>query len=317
MSLLSLSRHLASRWKLIAAIALAGALLAAGWSLIARPRFRSTLKFALEEANINPALGGLAAITGQLGASGLAGARSLQFYEDVLTSESMLRATLTDSFVNPESGALAPLVDILELPGDSPRERVEAGVQFLRTKAVGTSTNDRTGTITLTVALPDPELAASVADRLYSRLGQFNLEARRTAASERRRFAQREVDKARGQLATAEAEMRSFLNANRGGLESPRLVFQRQGLQRRLDIANEVYGRLVRELEDARMDEVRDTPVFTLVEEAVPPLRREYPARTRMTLMGGVLAAAVAVAALTLLTVWRSARREDALASGH
>ena len=146
---------------------------------------------------------------------------------------------------------------------------------------------------------------------MYQHLERFNFETRRSAASERREFAARELVRARNELADAEATMRSFLEANRAGLESPRLNFQRQQHQRRIEVLNELYGRLARELQEAKVDEVRDTPVFTVVQQPEPPVYRDFPRRTRMTLAGGLMGGAAAILWIVLAASARSARQLD------
>lgn len=309
-SLLRLSAAVVRRWRFIVALAFLGGVIAAAWSLLATPRFRASARFALEERRNLPSAGGLAALAGQLGAGGLTGVRSLQFYAELLTSRDILEQVARDSFPDPETGSRIPLVDILEIPGASNRERMNAALEYLHER-VTTSTNDRTGTISLHVLLPDPELAAAVATRLYELLERFNFETRQSAATQRREFAARELERARRELSDAEADMRQFLERNRGGLDYPRLDFERQRRERRIDVQAETFNRLARELEEAKIEEVRDTPVFTLIEAPQPPVYREFPRRTWMTIVGGVLGGAVAVLWIMGAIAMRSARRLD------
>ena len=312
-SLLRLAATLLRRWRFIAGAALIGAAAAAAWALLATPRYRSTAKFALEEQRGLSSAGGLAALAGQLGGGSLGGIRSLQFYADVLVGPGLLEQVVLDSFADPgDRGARKPLVELLDVREDTPRRTLSAAVDKLR-DAMATSTNDRTGTVTFDVLLPDPELAAAVAARIYERLERFNVETRKSAASERRQFAEREIGRAQAELRDAEAAMRNFLEANRGGLDIPRLNFQRQQLQRRIDLLEESYGRIARELQEAKIDEVRDTPAFTLVQRPEPAPYREFPRRTRMTLIGGLLGGALAVFWLGLRASGWSARELDPL----
>jgi uncharacterized protein involved in exopolysaccharide biosynthesis len=312
-SLLRLAATLLRRWRFIAGAALLGAVAAAAWALLATPRYRSTAKFALEEQRGLSSAGGLAALAGQLGGGSLGGIRSLQFYADVLVGPGLLEQVVLDSFPDPDDrAARKPLVELLEVREDTPRRTLSAAVDKLR-DAMATSTNDRTGTVTFDVLLPDPELAAAVAARIYERLERFNVETRKSAASERRQFAEREIGRAQAELRDAEAAMRNFLEANRGGLDIPRLNFQRQQLQRRIDLLEEGYGRIARELQEAKIDEVRDTPAFTLVQRPEPAPYREFPRRTRMTLIGGLLGGALAVFWLGLRASGWSARALDPL----
>ncbi|HEX6089205.1 MAG TPA: hypothetical protein VFZ13_03495 [Gemmatimonadales bacterium] len=311
-SLLHLAATILGRWRFIAALGFAGALIAAAWALLATPRYRSVAKFALEERTGIPGGSGLAALAGQLGGASALGVRSLQFYSDVVTGPDLLSALALDSFPDPAQGAARrPLIDLLDTPGDTPAERLNNVVDELQNDRIAATTNDRTGTITLSVSMPDAELSAAVARRLFQRLDAFNVETRKSAARERREFATRELERARRDLVNAEAELRGFLERNRGGLNVPRLAFEREQLERRIAIRADVYGELARELEQAKVDEVRDTPVFTLVEEPRAPVYREFPKRVRMTLTGAILGGALAVLLLVARSTTRSARALD------
>lgn len=311
-SLLRLAALFARRWRFIALLGFTGAVIAAIAALVATPQFRASTRIALEEERSLANAGSLAALAGRLGGGTLGGVRSLQFYADVLVGRDLLSQLAQDTFPVPgDPTQRRPLMDILEIEEETPARGLNAAVRYLQDKAVNTTTNDRTGTITLDVALPDPQLAAAAAQRLYELLERFNFETRKTAASERREFAAREVVRARQELADAEASMRAFLEANRAGMDIPRLILQRQQHQRRIDLLNETYGRLSRELQEARVDEVRDMPVFTMVQQPVPPIYRDSPRRVRMTLIGAVLGGAAAALWIIIQASTRTARSLD------
>lgn len=307
-TLVDVASAILARWKLILLLACIGAAVAAIWSLVATPRYRSTLKFALDEQSAAPSLGGLAALAGQF-RLGTGGPRSLEFYAEVLTGRDLLERLAVDSFPSPESGRPEPLMAILELDQSDSALALADAYAYLLDEAVATSINTQTGTITLDVSLPDPDLAAQAASRLFAHLGEFNVETRRSAATERRRFTERELARARQELEAAEGALRDFLEANRGGLQSPRLAVRRQQFQRRVSVLEEVFSELSREAQSARIDEVRDTPVFTLVQAPDAPIYREYPLRTRMTLVGGLLGATAAIGWIALATSLAGARR--------
>lgn len=310
-SLLRLTAALLERWRFIVVLGIVGAVIAAVWSLLATPRFRSRARFALEEQRGLAEVGGLAALAGQLGGGTLGGMRSLQFYAEVLTGPRLLEEIALDTFAEPGTGVRKPLVELLGIREETPALTLSSAVDFLQTDAVTTTTNERTGTIGLEVALRDPQLAADVANRLFERLEAFNSESRNSTASARRRFAEREIVRARNELTDVEGELRRFLETNRDGLNSPRLEMTREQLQRRISVLNAVYTRLATELQDARIDEVRDTPAFTLVQRPEPAPYREFPQRTRMTLIGGVFGAALAILVIAVRASGWSARAID------
>jgi uncharacterized protein involved in exopolysaccharide biosynthesis len=311
-TLLRLTAAVVRRAPLIIACAVAGAIIAAAISLVVRERYQASARVALEERTMTPGAGGLAALASQFGAGALSGTRSLQFYADVVTGRDLLARLAHDSFPDPaDSSVRRPLVEILDVPGDSPARRLSTAIDYLQMKAIRTATNDRTGILTITVELPHAALSAQVARRLYERLEQFNFATRRSAATERREFAEREVARTRAELASAENEMRAFLEANRAGLDVPRLQFQRERIQRRLSTVSDVYQGLVTELQEARIAEVRDLPVFTLVQTPAAPLDRVFPKRKQMTILGLLAGAALGVLWVAVRATGWSARSLD------
>ena len=311
-SLLRLSAAVVRRAPLIVACALAGAVIAAVISLVVQERFQSSARIALEERSPMPGGSGLAALASQFGAGALSGTRSLPFYADVVTGRDLLARLALDSFPDPaDTLRRRPLVELLGVPGDTPERRLATAIDRLQLGAVTTATNERTGILTLTVELPSAALSAQVARRIYERLEQFNFATRRSAATERREFAEREVARTRAELAAAENEMRAFLEANRAGLDVPRLSFQRERIQRRVSTLSDVYQGLVNELQEARIAEVRDLPVFTLVQTPVVPLDRVFPKRKQMTVLGFLAGAALGVVVVALRATGWSVRRLD------
>lgn len=296
-SLLRLAAALVRQKTLILGCTIAGGVIAAIISLTATPRYRADAEIALEERPTLPAVSGLAALASQFGSGAFGGTRSLQFYASVVTGRDVLTGLALDSFPDPtQSGRRRLLLDILGAPGNTPARRINSALNMLRYGAVKTTTNDRTGTLTISAESRYPDLSAQIVERLYQRLERFDFDTRRTAAGERRRFAERELAHAQAVLTATEDTLRGFLEANRGGLDMPRLRFARQRLERRIQIAEDVYTGFVRELQEARIAEVRDLPAFTLVETPVVPLERVYPLRKRMTLLGLLLGMAAGIA---------------------
>ena len=65
--------------------------------------------------------------------------------------------------------------------------------------------------------------------------------------------------------------MQEFLQANRRFEDSPELTFQRERLQREISRQQQVYTALAQSFEQARIAEVRDTPVITVLQSPFLP----------------------------------------------
>lgn len=136
-----------------------------------------------------------------------------------------------------------------------------------------------TGIVSLSTETHYPALSADVANLFIDLLNRFNLETRQSNAQERRRFAEERVADAERELLEAEEELKRFLERNRQFQGSPELSFQYERLQRRVRIKEEVLTTLRRSYEEARIQEVNDTPLITVIDRAVPPEKRSSPKR--------------------------------------
>jgi tyrosine-protein kinase Etk/Wzc len=124
-------------------------------------------------------------------------------------------------------------------------------------------------------------------------LNDFNAQSRQSQARARRRFAEERVTATERELRRAEEDLKNFYERNRSWQQSPQLASEEGQLKRQLDIRQEVYLTLEREYETARIEEVNDTPVITVIEPAVPPQERSSPRRALLVALALMVAALV------------------------
>ena len=82
-----------------------------------------------------------------------------------------------------------------------------------------------------------------------------------------------------GELEKNELELKNFLERNRGYEDSPELYMTFSRLSREFDAKKEVYLTLQKQLELARIEEVRMSPILHILDYAVQPIRKSYPRR--------------------------------------
>jgi uncharacterized protein involved in exopolysaccharide biosynthesis len=163
------------------------------------------------------------------------------------------------------------LVDLLEIEEDTEPLRVEAAIDRLREDLVSIQTGRETGILTVEVTTEWPELSRTIAERLLHEIQVFNLETRRSQAAAERGFVEALVDSARLALLEAEDSMQAFLDLNRRIDDSQELLFQRDRLQREITDRQTVYTGLRQAFDEARIAEVRDTPVITVLQSPFLP----------------------------------------------
>ena len=97
----------------------------------------------------------------------------------------------------------------------------------------------------------------------------FDLTTRQTQAGAERRFSGERLAELTGELRDAEDTLKSFLIENRVFSNSPALQFEHDRLQRAVTMRQELVTSLAQAYERARIEEVRNTPVITLIDPPV------------------------------------------------
>ena len=256
---------------------------------------------------LSSALSGMASQFGlQLGDVG--GAKSPRLYVDLATSRTILERMLATPTPSTRVERPRPLIDWFVPAREDAHERIEEGVRRLA-KAIDVRTDLQTGIVRVDLEAKDPLVAANATNALLRYLGDFNLNTRQTQGREKRLFVEKRFEQAQNSLNTAEESVRYFLERNRTYQSSPQLVYEYGRLQRQLDLSQQVYLTLARELETARIEELNDTPLFTVVDTARPPVKASSPQRIFIAASGAVLGFVIAT---ILVLISENLRRRSA-----
>ncbi len=211
-------------------------------------------------------------------------------YPDILRSRRLLERVLADT-VTTRDGRRARYLDLVQRGPDGP-ERTERALKRLRQR-VDASLDRRTNMLTVRVADRDPRVAAAAANVACAVLQDIVLNGMTTQSGATRRFVERQLDRARGDLAASEGALRAFREQNLRIGNSPRLLVEQSRLMRVLSEREAVVNALARQYEMARVEEGRDVPVLNVLDPAVPPPFRSAPRRAPMAAGGALLGAAL------------------------
>jgi len=253
--------------------------------------------------------GRLAGLAAQLGV-GLPGqdpAQQPSFYSELLQSSTLLRLAVDSplAVVGSDSTQIVLLRDVIGGHSDDPRVRSERAVEALRLWIRVESTL-KTGIVTLEVHTRRADLSQAIAERLLGEVDRFNRQTRQSQARQERQFLEARLDEARDSLRSAEDAMQAFLQRNREFSSSPQLTFERNRLDRRITDREQIVTTLAQAYEQSRIDEVRDTPLITVLQFPTQPAlpdRRFLLLKMLLVYLGGT-------GLTVLLVVWReSARR--------
>lgn len=293
-SLVELMSGLLRHRYFILRMALLGGLLAVGLNALKPSSYSSFAALMPQSSRPTSALTGIAT---QFGISLPANdpGQSPTFYLDLINSAQLLSSLATSTFPDPSNrGAVRPLVSILGVPGDTPELRVNNAVLMLRRRITPT-VRAKTGVVDIVVRMPDPALAAAVCSRLLTLLNQFNLETRQSQAAAEARFIEARLADAKAELRVAEDRLQYFLQRNRDFRNSAELTFQQDRLQRDVLLEQQIVATLAQNYEQARIDQVRDTPAITIVERPVPAPRADRRRHLRHAVIGLVMGLVIGI----------------------
>lgn len=286
------------RWAALAGLTLIGLLAGAAVAFLSKPSYFAESRFIPQVSQA--ASSQLRLLTEQLGiaSGGAAGVRSVDYYAQLLRSRELQLDAITSSYAIMGGGAgdtiRGTLVELLGARGATQKARLEGTLRMLD-KSISVTTDLRAGLVRLRTTAPRADLAVQVNRRLLDLLNEFNLEKRRSVASAERQFVEARMTEALQELETAEGELQRFLERNRNFQSSPQLSFEAARLQRRVELRQQVYGSLAQSYEQARIEEVRDTPIITIVDRPEGPVRR-----TSASVIGGGIVGALLGALLAL-----------------
>ena len=270
-------------------------LLGAAIGLLSRTTYTSNASFLPTTGGRSG--GALASIGAQFGLAipGSDPAQSPAFYTDLLTSEVLLRQVAQRRYKVTPDGAAISLADLYEVGGSTPAAREDNAIRELR-KDITTAANAKTGVVRFSVRAENPLLAQTLGTELLRSLESFNNQRRRSTARAERQFTEQRLREVSAQLARAEDRLLAFRARNREFSETSGLLLEETRLQREVSLLTQLTSSLAQAFEQARIDEVRNTPLVSPIESPSLPVRRDARGVVRLGLTGAVLGFMLALA---------------------
>lgn len=286
-SLVDLLTMALAHWRVLVLVPLL--LAGAAYTLLSvlPPSYTATVRFAPEQASSGTS-GFLSGMAAEFGLDLGRGSNTLGYYAAVLTSNSLLHRVLGTTVPNTARQAGEPgrwtMLEQMRVPGPTPADSVYQGISRLRGKA-RVDVDGAAGMLVLNVVTHDPHLSLTLAEGFVAALDTFNTRIRQSTARSRRAFLEARSAAAYDSLVAAQEALRGFLEANRRGESSPRLIMERRRLELDVALKGDVYRSLVTQYESARVDEVNDIPAVTIVD---PPLLPTIPSGPKPELFAAV-----------------------------
>jgi uncharacterized protein involved in exopolysaccharide biosynthesis len=292
------------RWRVIV-LGIVGAAAFATYALLQPRTYTVTWSFQPQSSRNTRSMSGLAA---QLGFSvpGSDGSESPDFYVELLSSRQLLGG-IADTTVMTSGGTPRRVFDLLDVDDGPPAIRRDEAIGELD-KRIAPGANAKTNVVKVTVRAPDPRVGLEISRLLMQGLIQFNVRTRQTQAAAERKFLEGRLSEVERNFRRAEDRLQEFAKRNRAYREGSELSFERDRLVRDVNRQSEIYTALAQSFEQAKIDEVRNTPLIGMIEAPEMPARPDGRGVVRKTLVGFV--AGMIAAFLWIVLIESGAMRE-------
>jgi uncharacterized protein involved in exopolysaccharide biosynthesis len=280
------------RWRLLGPLppffsafrlGLGAAIVAFGLTFLIPNRYRATGEFYLDTRQLGSGMGDLASIASAVGlTASLGGSISPYLVSELATSDTVLAAIVRTPLPASAFRRARPapsLEEHYDIDDELADKRFWRTVRELRDR-VSAEVSNRSGLVTISVWDHDPGLAAWLTAIELERVQHYLGVARSSRARAERAFVEGRERALRDSLRAAENRLAGFLSENRMTMQAPLLQMREGQLRRQVDITTALYSAVQQDLERARADEVRDTPVITITSTPYPPIKKSWPLRS-------------------------------------
>lgn len=234
---------------------------------------------------------------------------SSSFYVELLQSRSLRSDVASTTFAFESRGERyrGTLSELFAVSGRTAELRHESAIKELG-EAMLVTKGRETAVVHLSITTEYAPLSQLIARRMLELVNQYNLQRRQSQAAAESRFISGRLAQAQTELRAAEDRNQAFLQRNRDYRSSPQLTFRQDRLQRAVSMRQEVFSTLSQLYEQARIEEVRDTPVITVIEQPPLPVKPVPRGLLEKGLLGVIVGGVVGVVAAFWLTFLQSSR---------
>lgn len=228
-------------------------------------------------------------VLSQLGIQGGGGGSGGAYYMEVIRSPRILGPVGEAQYAfKTDTGVVhGRLIDLYGL-GKAPAPAARAQITNILISQMKTSAQAG-GIMRLSITTPWAALSQQVAQRILQELNTFNLGTRQEQASSERQFVEQRAAEAKLELSNAENALQQFINTNQYFQPISPLALEWDRLKREVGLRQELYTSLAKLLDNARIEEVRDSPVLSVIEPAEVPLGPDGRQWPRKAILGALI----------------------------
>lgn len=251
---------------------------------LTKPYFKSSIEILPEygsKTSMLSQLSGLASIAGV----NVGDAVPTEIYQNLLYSEMVISNVVYAKYKTNEYPDSINLIQYFNIENTDNDPQIRKRKDFLSayellTKSKITTDIDRiTKILNINVNMPEAQLSADVANRLAESLDLYIRTQRKSYATEQNFYLEKRTKQVKDSLTIAENQLKNFREQNRITVQSPNLLLEQGRLMRNVEILQNVFIELTKQLELAKLNLIKDAPVLNIKEYAKTPVVKAGPKR--------------------------------------
>ena len=201
-----------------------------------------------------------------------------RLYPTIVSSETVLRNVIGEKYRSDRFKEPVNLIQYYELDEDTPEKNMAKALEKLR-NALVTTFDAKTSIVTISLVMREPQLAADVLNGVIAELDMFMRQKRITSASEQAKWIDDRLGDVQQELRSAEEALKNFRERNRRVSDSPQLLLEQERLGREVQVKSTIFIELKKQYELARIDEIKNISIVSVLDPARPPVRKDSPKR--------------------------------------
>ncbi len=155
-------------------------------------------------------------------------------------------------------------------------------------EVISINVNQKDGFVTINSIMPIAEYSAIIAKNSREILQNIIIENKIETARQNLNFSQKQLDEKKLEFNEIQSKLAYFSDSNLNAVNSF-VINEKNKLQAEFEIINAVVTELSKQVEQAKLQVTKDTPVFSTIKEAIIPNKRISPKRSQLVLIFGLI----------------------------
>jgi uncharacterized protein involved in exopolysaccharide biosynthesis len=207
-------------------------------------------------------------------------------YQNLLTNEAVLSPVIYAKY---KTGKFQDSVNLIQYfkvkPDKSLPENLQEREMFLKEleslskTRITTDLDKMTNILTVSVKMPEAKLSSDVVNSIVGSLDAYIRTKRKSFATDQMEYIQKRMVQVQDSLTDAENNLKNFREQNRLVAQSPELMLEQSRLTRNVEILDAVFLELSKQIELAKIDQIKDTPIVNIADYAKNPVIKAGPKR--------------------------------------